>query len=129
MKRKIDDAAQEALERAKESRETKKGPHKAVEASSSHGSASDSSESSSSSSGSSDSEQDVAASGWAEFAHGSGKQDRIHFLSKGRLPPCANKVLVEEGGYGVGEADARTRNRRLCKSCCRKFGLKSNQWS
>ena len=59
-----------------------------------------------------------------------GVESRIASTScrKGRLPPCANAVHVEEGGSGVGEQEARRRDRRLCKTCCRKFGLKPDAW-
>ena len=70
-----------------------------LKTSSSSGSSSDSSSSGDSAS---DSEEDETASAWAEFAHGSGAGDRIHFLTKGRLPGCAKGVHIENSGYGAG---------------------------
>ena len=74
-----------------------------------------SSDSSSSGESASESEEDEKARVWAEFAHGSGAGDRIHFLTKGRLPGCATGVHIETSGYGAGKSDAISRKRRLCK--------------
>ena len=89
-----------------------------------------SSESSSSSGdSSSESEKDVSASCWAEFAHGSNPRDRIHFLKKGRLPPCELNVPANASGYGVGREDALKRNRKVCARCCARYGITLTDWS
>ena len=58
-----------------------------------------------SSSGSSESEPPLEALKWVEFAHGGGKNDRIHFLKGDKLPGCAKGVHVSDEGHGVGLAD------------------------
>ena len=93
-----------------------------TEEGSSSGKESTDSSSSSSSAADSESEADATAVSWAEFAHGSGKTDRIHFMLAGSLPPCARKVMVAPEGYGVGAEDARSRSRRVCSKCLKRFG-------